>query len=334
MVSEVAQPMTVLVTGASGFLGSHLAETLVNHGHRVRALVRKTSRTELLEELGAELVYASLEPGEGLDDAVRGVDAIVHSAGIVKARTADDFQRVNVGGTVHLLDAAESMSTPLRRFVYVSSLAAHGFPKDGRPRETDAHPTPLTHYGRSKMAGEQVVIARADRLEVSVLRPPAIYGPRVGVMFNFFKMVNMRVKAYMGDPGNRLSLIYGPDCAHALYLMLTEEHPSGSVFFVEDGREYTQREFADIVADALGVQGIGLSVPIPVIKMAALGAECWSKLTNRAVMLTRDKVLELQEPYLICSSDSIRETLGWEPEVQLEEGARRSVAWYREQGWL
>ena len=106
MVSEVAQPMTVLVTGASGFLGSHLAETLVKHGHRVRALVRKTSRTELLEELGAELVYASLETGEGLDEAVRGVDAIVHSAGIVKARTADDFQRVNVGGTVHLLDAA------------------------------------------------------------------------------------------------------------------------------------------------------------------------------------------------------------------------------------
>ncbi len=184
------------------------------------------------------------------------------------------------------------------------------------------------------MAGEREVVARAERLPVSVLRPPAIYGPRDSEMYSFFKMVKMRIKAYMGDPNNRLSLIYGPDCAQALYLMLTTDHPSGSIFFVEDGREYTQREFADIVADALGVQGFGLSVPIPLVKAAAIGAECWGKMTNKAVMLTRDKVLELQEPYLICSSEAIRETLGWEPEVQLEEGARRSVRWYRDQGWL
>lgn len=326
--------MTVLVTGASGFLGSHLAEILTERGHKVRALVRRSSRTAHLESIGAELVYASLETGEGLEDAVRDVDAVVHSAGVVKARSPEDFHRVNVGGTINLLDATESVNPGIKRFVYVSSLAAHGFPPDGKPRAVDAPPTPVTHYGRSKMAGEQEVRARQDRLPISVLRPPAIYGPRDTEMYNFFKMVKLRIKAYMGNPNNRLSLVYGPDCAEALYLMLTKDHPSGSVFFVEDGRQYTQREFADIVAGALGVGGLSVSIPIPVVRLAAIGSECWGKLSQKAVMLTRDKVLELQEPYLICSSDSIRETLGWEPQVQLEEGAARSVAWYRSEGWL
>jgi len=334
MSDEDAKPMRVLVTGASGFLGSHVADLLAERGHTVRALVRATSRTTHLQSIGAEIAIASLETGAGLDDALDGVDAIVHSAGVVKARTAEDFHQVNVGGTIHLLDAAERMNTPLERFVFISSLAAHGFSQDGAPRSVDAPAQPVTHYGRSKMAAEEEVRQRAERLAVSVIRPPAIYGPRDGEMFNFFKMVKMGLRGYMGSPDNTLSLIYGPDCAQAVYLTLTKPHPSGSVFFVEDGRVYTQREFGQIVADSLGVSGIDVAVPMPILRAAAAGSELWGKLSGKAVMLTRDKVNELREPYLVCSSADIRETLGWQPEVQLEEGARRCVAWYRQEGWL
>ncbi len=292
--------MKVLVTGATGFLGSHLAELLVEEGHEVRALVRRTSKTELLDRLGAEKVTASLETGEGLAEAVRGVDAVVHGAGVVKARSAEEFHRINAGGTENLLAAVRRDNPGIRRFVHVSSLAAHGFPEGPTPRAIDEEPRPVTHYGRSKLAGEQAVLAAKDDLPVSVIRPPAIYGPRDTEMFAFFQMVARRLVPFLGDRQNRLSLIYAPDCARALLDMLEKDHPSGSVYFVDDGCFYTQEEFAQIVAEVLGVRTMSFQVPIGVVSVAAVGSELWGKLRGQAMMLTRDKVNELEaaEPHL------------------------------------
>lgn len=321
--------MKVLVTGATGFLGSHLAELLVREGHQVKALVRKTSKTDLLEALGAELHHASLEGGEGLDEAVADVDAVVHGAGLVKARTVGEFSEVNEGGTRNLLEATKRSRPGVRRFVYVSSLAAYGF-----RAHPEAEPEPVTHYGRSKRAGERAVREAAGELPVTIIRPPAIYGPRDTEMYNFFKMIGTRTKVFMGSSENKLSLIYGPDCARALYHALTVDHPSGRVYFVEDGRIYTQAEFATVVEEALGVRAMSLKLPLWVVYVAAWLSEMYGKASNRAVMLTRDKLNELKQPDVTCHGPEIREELGWEPEVTIEEGARRTVQWYREHGWL
>jgi 2-alkyl-3-oxoalkanoate reductase len=318
-----------LITGATGFLGSHLAELLVGQGFEVAALVRGTSKTDFLEALGVELRLASLEKGDGLDEAVADVDAVVHGAGLVKARSAEEFHEVNCGGTENLLAAVRRRRPDIQRFVHVSSLAAHGFCE----REGEEH-RPVTLYGKSKRAGEDAVRAAAGDLPVTVLRPPAIYGPRDVEMYNFFKMIAMRTKVFMGSPDNRLSLIYGPDCARAIHTLLTKDHPSGRVYFVEDGRGYTQGEFAATVEEALGVKAMPLRLPVWVVSTAALFSEAYGKVAGKAVMLTRDKLNELKQPDLTCSSDDIRRELGWEPEVQLEEGARLTVQWYREHGWL
>jgi 2-alkyl-3-oxoalkanoate reductase len=319
----------VLITGATGFLGSHLAELLVEEGHQVAALVRGTSKTDFLEALGVELRLASLEGGEGLEEAVADVDAVVHGAGLVKARTPEEFHEVNCGGTENLLRAVRRARPDIRRFVHVSSLAAHGFCEvDG------AEPQPVTHYGKSKRAGEDAVRQAASELPVTVIRPPAIYGPRDVEMYNFFKMIAMRTKVFMGSPQNRLSLIYGPDCARAIYAVLTKDHPSGRVYFVDDGRPYTQAEFAATVEQALGVKAVPLHLPVWVVATAAWFSETYGKVAGKAVMLTRDKLNELKQSDLTCCGDEIRRELGWEPEVQLEEGARRTVEWYREHGWL
>lgn len=327
--------MKVLVTGATGFLGSHLAELLVNEGHEVRAIVRKSSNVALLERLGAELAYASLESGDGLDEAVKGVDAIVHGAGIVKAKRPEEFYAVNAGGTQNLVDAALAHAKGLRRFVYVSSLAAHGFNDAGGPRPLDAESNPVTHYGRSKLEGERYVLSKKDALPVTVIRPPAIYGPRDTEMIAFFKLVAGRVVPFLGDSRRKVSLIYAPDCARAILLALTEDHPSGRVYFVEDGRAYSQEEFVSIVEDAIGKKAlVKFPIPIGVVKAAAIGSELFGRIANKAVMLTRDKVNELDAEQLCAPADPIRNELGWEPEVQLEEGARRSVEWYRAEGLL
>ncbi|MCA9603847.1 MAG: NAD(P)-dependent oxidoreductase, partial [Myxococcales bacterium] len=232
--------MKVALTGATGFLGSHLAEQLTREGHKVRAIVRGTSNTKFLNELGAEIVQANLHTGEGLDKAVSDVDAVVHGAAVVKARSEAEFHSVNAGGTERVLDAVKRHNPKVKRFVYVSSLAAHGFSDDGKPRAVTAEARPVTHYGRSKLAGERKVLESAGDLPITVIRPPAIYGPRDTEMFAFFQTVQRRLIPFMGDPNNTLSIAYAPDVANGIYLALTKEHDSGRVYFVEAGNVYTQ----------------------------------------------------------------------------------------------
>src|ERR1700722_12501724 len=185
--------MKVLVTGASGFLGSHVADQLTRGGHDVRALVRKSSKRDFLERLDRiEFAYGSVEDAAKVADAVKGVDAIIHSAGLVKARSPEEFHRTNVDGTRNLIEAAKVHAPKLRRFVLVSSLAAAGPSLDGVPLDRDGA-GPVTHYGRSKLEAERVVLAAKDSLPVTILRPGAIYGPRDQEILVFFKSVKSGV---------------------------------------------------------------------------------------------------------------------------------------------
>ncbi len=326
--------MKVLITGATGFLGSHLAEQLVAQGHEVRAAVRKTSNTKFLDSLGVELAQTKLETGEGFAEALDGVDGVVHGAAIVKARRPEEFYTVNAGGTQNVLDAVRKHAPNLKRFVYVSSLEAHGFSEDGSPRPVDAEARPVTHYGRSKLEGEEMVLAAKDELPVTVIRPPAIYGPRDTEMFAFFQVVNRRLMPFMGDKGNTLSIVYAPDCAKAIVLAVTKPHDSGRTYFVEDGNVYTQYEMGKHIAEALGKRAFPLSLPIPAVTAVAAMSEAFGKVRGQAVMLTTDKVNALRQRYIICSSKEIREDLGWSPEMPFDKGARVTAQWYKEQGWL
>jgi len=325
--------MKVLVTGATGFLGSHVAEQLKEQGHHVRALIRKSSDTSFLKQLGVELHVASLETGEGLAEAVADVDAVVHSAGLVKARSPEEFRQVNVQGTQNLIDAARKVQEHIRRFVYVSSLAASGPCVNGQPRVASDDPQPVTHYGRSKLEGERAVLAAQDIFPVTVIRPPAIYGPRDREMYAFFKTVQRRVYPLMGR-GNTASLIHGRDAAAAIVQALLVEHPTGRVYFVDDGSVYTWEEMGATLQSELGVRALPLRLPLRLFSLVALGTEFYGKLRNRSVMLTRDKLNELCQPHWVCQSSDITEELGWKPAYDFTSGARDTIAWYRSQGWL
>jgi nucleoside-diphosphate-sugar epimerase len=328
--------MTVLLTGGSGFLGSHVAEQLSRAGRKVKALVRKTSNTKFLAQLPhVELVEGAVDDRRSFLEAARGVTAIVHVAGLVKARGPEEFFRVNTEGTINALDAARAAGSSLRRFVLVSSLAAAG-PSDaeGRPVACDAEPRPVTHYGKSKLAAERAALAAKDELPITILRPPAVYGPRDREILALFKALKLGVLPYMGTTTNKLSMIYGQDCALACVAAIDAEIASGSTFFLDDGSVYTLEELILHVERALGKRA-WLRFPIPktVIKTAALASELYGKATNRAVMLTRDKCNELFDQW-VCDGAEARQSLGWQPATSFEEGARLTVAWYQEAGWL
>jgi nucleoside-diphosphate-sugar epimerase len=328
--------MRVLVTGGSGFLGSYICEQLAAEGHVVRALVRPASDKKVLDKLPrVEFAAGFIEDPPSLARAVLGVDAIIHAAGLVKARTPADFFATNAQGTRNLLQAAEEGAPGLRRFVYVSSLAAVGPSADGTPIPDDAEPCPVTHYGRSKLEGERAVVAAKDRLPVTVIRPPLIYGPRDRETLAFFSSVKNGVLPLIGDGSNTLSVIYGKDCASACVKAITAGAPSGRTYFVDDGAVYVWKEALQEVERALGTRAfVRMGLPLGLVRAAAAASQLYGKVTNTAQMLTLDKVNELRQKHWVCSGHGARADLGWAPTTRWADGVQETAAWYRSAGWL
>jgi 2-alkyl-3-oxoalkanoate reductase len=264
--------MKVLVTGASGFLGGHVAEALSSRGDRVRALVRKTSNRKHLETLAnIELFEGSVEQVERVREAVDGVDAIVHCAGIVKARGLDEFFAVNVGGTSNLVEAARQRGKSLKRFVHVSSLEACGPSADGGPVPPDQE-NPVTAYGRSKLAAEKVVLSARGDMPVVVLRPAAIYGPRDVEILDAFKSVKRGLFPVINGGRSKTIWIYASDCAQACVRAIDADVPSGRVYFVDDGCGAIDMStmFSDFER-ALGKRAVRAALPMPVLMTVARG---------------------------------------------------------------
>jgi nucleoside-diphosphate-sugar epimerase len=328
--------MRVLLTGGSGFLGSFVAEQLAAEGHVIRALVRPRSERKILEKLPrVEFAPGAIENPASLAPALEGVDAVVHVAGIVKARRPSDFFEVNAQGTRNLVDAALARGG-VKRFVYVSSLAAVGPSQDGTPVPEGAEPRPVTHYGRSKLEGEKAVLAASGRMPVTIIRPPLIYGPRDRETLAFFTSVKNGVLPMTGDGTNTLSVVYVSDCASAVVRAVDSNGaPSGRAYFVDDGAVYVWREALKDIEAAMGKRAfVRFGMPMGVVKVAAAATQVWGKVTGTAQMLTLDKVNELTQPHWLCSGEGARRELGWKPEVTWADGVRRAVQWYREAGWL
>jgi nucleoside-diphosphate-sugar epimerase len=329
--------MTTLVTGASGFLGSHIAQQLSQTGRPVRALVRKTSNVDFLNTLdGVELAYGSVEDYESCVQATKGVSGIIHAAGLVKAKSGDDFRMVNTDGTENLLRAGIHAGS-VERFVFVSSQAAGG-PSDetGKPVEVGKERPPVTGYGRSKLAAEHLLVASKANMHCTILRPPAIYGPRDREILIFFKAIKRGILPLTNPPGAKYSMIYGPDCAKACICALDANTESGLTLYLDDGSPIGFGEMVSRVEAALGKRA-WLRVPLPpqLVRGVAAVTELYGKATDQAVMLTRDKCNELQElGGWVCDGKPARAALGWEPEVQFAQGVQLTVDWYRSAGWL
>lgn len=327
--------MRVVVTGGSGFLGSHIAEQLAQAGHTVVALVRRSSNRKFLSTLpGVELAEGSVEDRDAVFRAVEGADAVVHSAGLVKARSEDEFHTTNVLGTRYLLEAARERAPGLRRFVHVSSLEASGPSRDGQPVSPDQE-APVTAYGRSKLLAEKECLKVKGSLPVTILRPAAIYGPRDVEILEAFRAVKRRQYPVIGDGSMRGCYVFGPDCARACVQAIEADVPSGATYFVDDGVPRTMREaMGELLPAALGRQPlVRFGVPLGVLSLASYGVEAYGKARGKAVMLTRDKVAMLKNHW-VSSSDRTKSDLGWEPEMSLPDGFRHTAEWYAREGWL
>lgn len=296
-------------------------------GHDLRVWARASSDVSGLG--GVDVARGSLHDEDALANAMAGCDAVLHAAGGGKVLRIAEVYRDNADTTATLVRAAERAG--VTRFVLVSSLAAGG--GGARPRVESDLPAPASHYGKSKLAAEAHALMARERMQVIILRPPAVYGPGDTRMVPLFQAATRGLMP-MVEPSGSLSLVYGPDCADALVRALHANVPSGRVYYVADGEPYMRREFARLIGEAVGRRVRVLPVPTTAVVLAGAANEAWGRLRERSVVLSRDKVADIRVPHQTCDASRIRDELGWRPSLRFDRGARVTAEAYREAGWL
>jgi len=321
----------VLITGATGFVGSHTAELFRDEGFEVIALVRNQSRAKALPEGVKPLVGSLFEP-EKYAETLAEIDYLVHIAGLTKARRKQDFYRVNAEGTKSLLEGAlQYGGENFVRFFYLGSQAG------ARPSreliDETVPPAPLTDYGISKMLGEKYARQYMDRLPVSVVRAPAVYGPRDKDIYFYFRLAAKGFLPLVGNPDRRVSLIYVKDLARAIFLATTHPAAVGEIFFATDGKPHTWREFAEEIDRAIPGRKIRVRLPGWIMWVAAFFDVTTSFVLGKAPLLYFKRVRELLGEW-VADSTKIEKTLGFVPQYDLARGVSETAEWYRQHGWI
>jgi nucleoside-diphosphate-sugar epimerase len=327
--------LKILVTGGTGFIGSHLVETLLRReGMEVRCLVRRKSDLRWLKDLPVEFFYGDCNDPESLKGAVKDVDQVFHVAGLTRAVDEETLFRVNALGTENLIHACLEHNPRVQKLLYLSSQAAAGPCQNGGKKKESDPCQPVSSYGRSKRRGEELALDHADRLPIVILRPSAVYGPREKDIFTYVKLLSRRIMPCFSAPDQCISLCYVQDIVRAMIQASEKETAGGDIFFVSDGHDYRTEEIGEAFARALEVSPVRIPIPTWLISGIAFFSDHWSRWSGKPALISRGKVEEMVQKHWRCDISKARTLLGFEPGVSLEEGAVLTVEWYRKENWL
>ncbi len=339
--------MKILITGASGFIGSFIVEEALNRGFETWAAVRKSSSREFLQDERIHFIELNLSSEEQLKQQLKDIqfDYVVHAAGVTKCLHKEDFFRINTEGTKNLVRALLDLQMPLKRFVYISSLSIMGAIREEQPykeiRERDKA-KPNTAYGKSKLEAEQWLVSLNKELEKKnekllpyvILRPTGVYGPRERDYFMMAKSIQSHTDFAVGFKQQDITFVYVTDVVQAVFLAM-EKGQTGRCYFLSDGEVYQSSTFSDLIRKELGNPWwIRITAPLWLLRIITFCGEYMGHITGKVTALNNDKYNIMKQRNWRCDINPARQELGYEPQVKLEEGVRRSIAWYKKNKWL
>jgi nucleoside-diphosphate-sugar epimerase len=328
--------MRVFLTGANGFVGSHILDRLKAGGCDVAIMLRKSSDTAFIADhvkSGVAVTYGSLSDAGAVKRAMEGADVVVHCAGKTRALHEKEYFAVNRDGTEIIVRAANAHRATVRHLVLVSTLAVSGPGVPSNPAREADPPRPVSLYGRSKLAGEDVV-RNGSEVPWTILRPAAVYGPRDRDFLTVFRAVRGGVALLPQGGRQWLSLVYVSNLAEAVRHCLERAEAFGKIYHVAAEPPFTTADLVGAVAAAIGRRARTVSVPDPLVYMMCGAQEWLSLISRRPHTLSRQKWPELQVAGWACATDRLRNDLGFTAATPLDGGLARTVAWYREMGWL
>ena len=319
--------MKAFVTGATGFIGSHLCEELIKRGYDVTCLVRETSNLKWIDTLDLQRVKGDCTDKDSLCHVLHNFDYVFHLAGLTKSSSDDAYFSINAKGTENLINAVAEKNPQLERLIYISSLSAAGPSKNGTPVDEKVDPSPVSNYGRSKLEGERAILKHKDTIPVTIIRPAAVYGPRDKDFLVLFRMIK---KGIFPDWGKSFySFLYVDDLIQGIIRCAERKEAEGKTYFMSENTVHTNEEVMKLISSALNARALRLKVPKFVIPFCSFIGD-----KTHAGIINKDKMKEFVHSHWICNARKLREELGFTPRVVIKEGMKWTADWYRIHKWL
>ena len=327
--------MNIVVTGATGFLGSHLVDSLCGRGDRVTCVIRAASNLRWLERSPVELVMAGPDgkAGPELRRALNEADYVYHLAGAIMGVKKEDYFKPNAGGTRRLLQAMVEAGSRPKRFVYASTLAAVGPGRAGGPITEDQEPRPGNWYGRSKLEAEKITRSHEKHFPYTIVRLPPVYGPRDRGMLQVFQAIRKGFIGILGR-GNRTTFLYVSDFVRGMMLAAESAAGAGEIFTIGGKENLSAEDFCRKVARAVGRKTITFRIPMAAVYGAAAAAELVARVRRSPTIFNWQKMGELKHDNWAVDISKARNVLGYESETGIEQGGKITYNWYIMKGWL
>ncbi len=323
----------VALTGATGFIGSHIAEALMNHGFQIRVFVRrKTEFIAKIEAKGAKVFVSHPDDTQTLKKAFENADTVIHCAGLTKALREQDYINVNVSFTKNILDSLDRQ----QKFIFLSSQAASGPSRNDLPTDENTPPAPITYYGKSKLMAEYHIQqwAQKKHANYTILRPSVVYGPRERDMYCMFRLIKQGIMPLLNGGRMRLSIIHVHDLVKAT--IKTVMSPcDNQIYFVSGDYGYSWEEVCKTIQWAVNrAKALKINLPVSVISPIACVFDTIALARGKPALLNSQKLIEIRQSSWLCSNRKIKNNLKWKPEVSLREGIRQTAHWYFSKNWL
>ncbi len=323
-----------VVTGANGFVGSHLVDLLLSKNFKVRCITRKSSNLRWLNGKDVEIFDCGLMDKDGLRKAFNGAEFIFHIAGIVKSKSPEGYFAGNVETAKILLDIAVEFKDVIKKFLILSSQTATGPSLNGLPVDETTECKPITTYGKSKLAEEQLAKSYWDQLPITICRAPAVYGERDTEILIFFKTFNKGLMTTIGFNEKKLSIIHVLDLVNGIYLAALSNKSSCQVYFISSEKYYTWKEVGNITSKTLDKKPLRIKIPHFVVYVIAGIAQFFAMFGSKPATLNIEKAKDITQRFWICDTSKAVRDLCYKQEISISDGIKRTCDWYKEMKWI